>query len=104
MPHNGWGRTGSFVSRPCDHKQRETEHSIPLDGTGHAEKNLNVDQLSGRWTTLKGQIQAKWGKLTSDDLAVIEGDRKRIAGRLPQRYGYTKAQGEEQWDEWTKSL
>ena len=65
---------------------------------------MNVDQLSGSWTVLKGKVQAKWGKLTSDDLAVIEGDRKQIADRIQQRYGYTKEQAQEQLDEWTKSL
>jgi uncharacterized protein YjbJ (UPF0337 family) len=58
--------------------------------------------VSGR--TLKGKIQTNCGKRTSDDLDVIEGDRKQIAGRIQQRYGYTKEQAQRQMDEWTKSL
>ena len=61
---------------------------------------MNSDQLEGSWTVLKGKIQEKWGKLTNDDLAVIEGDRKQIAGRIQERYGYTKEQAEKHLDDW----
>jgi uncharacterized protein YjbJ (UPF0337 family) len=65
---------------------------------------MNSDQMNGSWTVLKGKIQEKWGKLTSDDLDVIEGDRKQMAGRIQQRYGYTKEQAQKHLDEWTKGL
>jgi uncharacterized protein YjbJ (UPF0337 family) len=65
---------------------------------------MNTDEIAGSWTVLKGKLQEKWGKLTSDDLDVIEGDRKQIAGRIQQRYGYTKEQAQRQFDEWSKSL
>ncbi len=65
---------------------------------------MNADELNGTWNVLKGKIQAKWGKLTANDLDVIEGDRKQIAGRIQQRYGYTKEQVQRELDEWVKSL
>ena len=42
---------------------------------------MNSDQIEGKWEELKGKIQRQWGKLTSDDFNVIEGDRKQLAGR-----------------------
>ena len=36
---------------------------------------MNWDRVEGNWKTLKGQVQQKWGKLTDDDLDVIEGKR-----------------------------
>jgi uncharacterized protein YjbJ (UPF0337 family) len=65
---------------------------------------MNADKLNGTWNVLKGKVQAKWGKLTDNDLDVIEGDRKQIAGRIQQRYGYTKEQVQRELDEWVKSL
>lgn len=65
---------------------------------------MNPDEFSGTCPVLKGKIQIKCGKLPSDDLGVIEGDRKQIAGRIQQRYGYPKEQAQRQMDEWTKSL
>ncbi len=65
---------------------------------------MNTDEIKGSWTVFKGKIQEQWGKLTSDDLDVIEGDRKQIVGRIQQRYGYSKEQAQRQLDDWTKSL
>lgn len=45
---------------------------------------MNADQLNGSWEILKGKLQQRWGKLTNDDLDVIEGSRKEIAGRIQQ--------------------
>ena len=29
---------------------------------------MNWEQIEGKWDTVKGQIEEKWGKLTEDDL------------------------------------
>ena len=60
---------------------------------------MNTLQLEGDWTALKGQIKEKWGKLTDDDLKVIEGKRDQLAGKLQQRYGYAKEQAEKELKE-----
>ena len=41
---------------------------------------MNWDRVEGNWKTFKGQVQQKWGKLTDDDLDVIEGKRTELAG------------------------
>ena len=43
---------------------------------------MNWDRVEGNWKTFKGQVQQKWGKLTDDDLDVIEGKRTELSGRL----------------------
>jgi uncharacterized protein YjbJ (UPF0337 family) len=43
---------------------------------------MNWDRVEGNWKQVKGQIQQKWGKLTDNDLGVIEGKRAELAGRL----------------------
>ena len=48
---------------------------------------MNWDLVEGNWKTLKGQGQQNWGKLTNDDLDVIEGKRVELSGRLQNRYG-----------------
>jgi len=52
----------------------------------------------------KGKVQQKWGKLTNDDLDVIEGKRMQLTGRLQQRYGVAKDEAERQIDSWLKSV
>jgi uncharacterized protein YjbJ (UPF0337 family) len=65
---------------------------------------MNADQIEGSWDVVKGKIQKQWGKLTNDDLDVIEGNRKEIAGRIQQRYGYAKERAERELNAWIKTL
>ena len=55
---------------------------------------MNTDQVKGSWKQLKGKIKEQWGKLTDDDLTVINGQQEQLAGKLQDRYGYTKEQAE----------
>ena len=59
---------------------------------------MNWDRVEGNWKQFKGQVQQKWGKLTDDDLDVIEGKRTELAGRLQERYGYAKHEAEKNND------
>ena len=54
------------------------------------ETRMNQDQVSGKWKQLKGQIKAKWGKMTDDDLTEAEGDMEKLAGRIQERTGDSK--------------
>ncbi len=55
---------------------------------------MNKEIFDGKWEETKGQIKQLWGKLTDDDLTVIEGNHQEIFGRLQKHYGYTKEQAE----------
>ncbi len=57
---------------------------------------MNEDQLKGKWKQVKGNVQKHWGKLTDDDLDVIEGNREILAGKIQERYGISKEEAEEQ--------
>jgi uncharacterized protein YjbJ (UPF0337 family) len=34
---------------------------------------MNSDRMKGKWKQLKGAAKVRWGKLTDDDLEVIDG-------------------------------
>ena len=61
---------------------------------------MNQDQLSGKWKQLKGVAQQKWGKLTNDDLDVIDGKREELAGKIQERYGKTREEAEREIEDW----
>ena len=65
---------------------------------------MNRDQMQGNWKQFRGKVQEKWGKLTNDDLDVIEGKRMELSGRLQQRYGVARDEAERQIDIWLKSV
>lgn len=58
------------------------------------------DILYGRWHEVKGQVKQKWGKLTDDDLAQLNGKTEELVGFLQQRYGYAKVQAEIEIANW----
>jgi|GEM_PF-142384 len=60
----------------------------------------NKETLKGNWNELKGKAKEKWGKLTDDDIKVIEGQRDQLIGKLQQREGLAKAQAEKEVREW----
>jgi uncharacterized protein YjbJ (UPF0337 family) len=65
---------------------------------------MNWDQIAGNWKQMNGKVREKWGKLTDDDLAVVEGKRDQLVGRIQERYGVAKEKAEEQVKAWEKGL
>lgn len=65
---------------------------------------MNWDVVKGNWRQFKGNAKQKWGKLTDDDLTTIDGKREQLAGKLQEKYGYTKEQAERELDEFTKAF
>lgn len=43
---------------------------------------MNWNWVEGSLKLYKGKIKESWGKLTEDDLYVIDGKREQFAGRL----------------------
>ena len=63
---------------------------------------MTDDILSGMWKQIKGNLKETWGDLTDDDLLEIEGRRDRLAGKLQERYGYSKMEAEAEIDEFLR--
>lgn len=55
---------------------------------------MNKDEIGGNWKQFKGKAKEQWGKLTDDDMTVIEGKRDQLVGKIQERYGYAKDQAE----------
>ncbi|MDF2633811.1 MAG: hypothetical protein K0R78_685 [Pelosinus sp.] len=58
---------------------------------------MNQDILKGKWKGIKGSLKEQWGKLTDDDLTMLEGKSEKLVGILQERYGYTKDKAEEEY-------
>jgi uncharacterized protein YjbJ (UPF0337 family) len=69
---------------------------------------VNKDQIQGNWKQLKGKIKEQWGRLTDNDLTIINGQQEQLVGKLQERYGYTKEQAEREVErecaEWNDAL
>jgi uncharacterized protein YjbJ (UPF0337 family) len=65
---------------------------------------MNSDQFAGKWKQIKGAAKEQWGKLTDDDLDVIDGKQEKLVGRLQERYGITKEAADEQIKQWSSRM
>ena len=61
---------------------------------------MNSEQLQGKWKQLKGSVKERWGKLTDEDVDVINGQHDQLIGRIQERYGIAKQEAQSQVDEW----
>lgn len=65
---------------------------------------MNWDRIEGNWKEFKGKAHQQWGKLTDDDMQVVEGKRTELSGRIQQRYGVARDQAEREIDDWLKRM
>ena len=63
---------------------------------------MNTDILEGKWKQLRGEIRETWGELTDDELDQIAGKRDKLAGRLQEKYGWSKDEAERQIDDFLR--
>jgi len=59
---------------------------------------MNTETVAGTLKEMKGKLKEKWGKLTDDDLKVVEGKSAQLSGLLEKRYGYAKERAEKEAD------
>jgi uncharacterized protein YjbJ (UPF0337 family) len=51
---------------------------------------MNKDVLEGQWKQLRGKVKQQWGRLTDDELDMINGRYDELAGLIQERYGYSR--------------
>jgi uncharacterized protein YjbJ (UPF0337 family) len=61
---------------------------------------MDWDRVEGNWKMTKGKVKEQWGKLTDDDLDVINGRRDQLEGKIQERYGYAKDRVRQDIDDW----
>jgi uncharacterized protein YjbJ (UPF0337 family) len=64
---------------------------------------MNWDRVEGKWKQASGKVKEKWGKLTDDDLQMINGKREQLVGKIQERYGVAKDAAERQVDEFSRT-
>lgn len=65
---------------------------------------MNSDILQGKWRQLRGSVKEAWGDLTDDELTEIDGRRERLAGKLQEKYGWTRERAENEIDTFLDDL
>lgn len=60
---------------------------------------MNWDIIEGKWGQLKGSLREKWGELTDDELTEMAGKKDKLAGKLQEKYGWTREEADREIDE-----
>jgi uncharacterized protein YjbJ (UPF0337 family) len=68
------------------------------------EPVMNWDRIEGNWKQFKGQVRQPWGKLTNDDLDLVEGRREELVGRIQEKYGIARDEADRQVRDWEGRL
>jgi uncharacterized protein YjbJ (UPF0337 family) len=68
------------------------------------DSGMNWDRIEGNWKQFTGKVQQQWGKLTDDDLQLVEGRRNELVGRIQERYGYARDRAEREVDDWLRGI
>ena len=63
---------------------------------------MNEDTLTGQWKQLKGRVREQWGKLTDDDVSMVEGRVQQLVWKIQERYGINRDEAQRQVDEWMR--
>jgi len=49
-------------------------------------------------------VRERWGRITDDQLARVEGRREQLAGRIQEAYGLTREDADRQLRNWERNL
>ena len=61
---------------------------------------MDWNRIEGNWKQFKGRAKEKWGRLTDDDLDVINGRQEQLEGKIQERYGLVKGQAKKDVEAW----
>lgn len=65
---------------------------------------MDNNVFKGKWKQVKGEVQKQWGKLTNDDMDMIDGEREKLIGKIQERYGHTKDAAEREYTDWSDAF
>ena len=63
---------------------------------------MNEDQVAGQWNLIKGKAKERWGRLTDDDLDVVDGKLDQLVGQVQKAYGLERERAQKHVDEFIK--
>ncbi|MDX1963685.1 MAG: CsbD family protein [Pirellulales bacterium] len=55
---------------------------------------MKWDTIQANWTELKGRVVEFWGRITEDDLSIIQGKRDQLIALLRRYYGLSQDEAE----------
>ncbi|MFY7993867.1 MAG: hypothetical protein ACOVP4_11285 [Bacteriovoracaceae bacterium] len=64
--------------------------------TNSNSKDNSKNQAPQKWSDVGGKIKAKFSKLSTDDIAKLEGKIENLPAKVIKAYGYDKQKAEQE--------
>ena len=61
---------------------------------------MEWDRIESNWKQYKGSARQQWGRISEDELDMIAGARKTLAGQIQEVYGISRDEAEKQVEAW----
>jgi uncharacterized protein YjbJ (UPF0337 family) len=65
---------------------------------------MDWDQLHQTWPRMRGSLRHRWGRLTEDDLDMIDGHRETFIELVEERYDVDRPEALQRIEEWLRTL
>jgi uncharacterized protein YjbJ (UPF0337 family) len=59
---------------------------------------MRAENSKGIWMQIRGEARLTWSELTDDDLLQVDGDLDKLAGKLQEKYGYSREEAQREVD------
>lgn len=61
---------------------------------------MNRTVSKAKWKQVTGKVKERWGKLTDNEITVMNGEIDQLVGKIQERYGLAKEEVENDVREW----
>ena len=61
---------------------------------------MNRTISQAKWKQVKGTVKERWGKLTNNEITVMNGEIDQLVGKIQERYGLAKEEVESDVRQW----
>jgi uncharacterized protein YjbJ (UPF0337 family) len=104
--HGSLGKGSAFARSPPGPRRKSSAafYQVRDKREGQPECVMDWNRIEGNWKQFKGRAKEKWGRLTDDDLDVINGRQEQLEGKIQERYGLAKDQAKKDVEDWFNSL
>lgn len=75
-----------------------------IETVAKTRPGMNWDEISARWTDLQRQAREKWESQPDGERDSVDGNRDRLAGKIQEKYGWTKDEAEVQFDAFAEAF
>ncbi len=63
---------------------------------------MNLDTLKGKFNQIKGDAKTEFGKLTDDEVMMLDGQTDKFIGVVQEKYGIAKEEAESKVNDFLK--